>query len=229
MNKTIQKQESRNLVRAFAEFNIERERAGEQSWKKQDLANELDVTPGYVSNIMSGERPIPLDRALQIATIFGCKLDDISTRLSLELEAVASAIPVSQYTVVQDVIFVGETQVKDFIKYAKKGEKLPITEEISMIHWPQSHSRHTYSVPVYGQAMAPELPDGSNAIVDCEKKDQPDVGKTILFTDKGKLVFAKYNGDRHVEFVNTSYPDRVFKLPDRAAILGQVIGKQIFE
>ena len=217
------------MVRAFAEFNIQRERKGQPSWKKQDLANELDVTPGYVSNIMSGERPIPLDRALQIATIFRCKLDNISTRLSLELEAVASAIPVSQYTVVQDVMVIGDSEVKNFIKYVKKGEKLPITEEIAMIHWPHAHSRHTYSIPVYGQTMAPLLPAGSHAIVDCEKKDNPEVGKTILFTDKGKLVFAKYNGDRHVEYVNENYPDRVFRLPERAAILGQVVGKQIFE
>ena len=77
--------------------------------------------------------------------------------------------------------------------------------------------------------MAPQLPAGSQAIVDCDKKDDLEVGKTILFTDKGKLVFAKYNGDRHVEYVNESYPDRVFRLPERAAILGQVVGKQIFE
>ena len=155
----------------------------------------------------------------------GIGLDTISTRLALELEAVADAIPVSQFTVVQDVMVVGDQVVKDFIKAAKKGNKLPINEEIDMIHWPHSHSQHTYSIPVYGQAMAPELPSGSQAIVDCDKKDHPEVGKTILFTEQGKLVFAKYNGDRHVEYVNETYPNRVFRLPERAAILGQVIGR----
>ena len=140
-----------------------------------------------------------------------------------------TAIPVSQFTVVQDVVVVGEKSLKDFIRAAKNGKKLPISEEVEMVHWPHTHSKHTYSVPVYGQAMAPELPSGSQAIVDCDKKDDPEVGKTILFTDQGKLVFAKFNGDRHVEFVNETYPDRVFKMPERAAILGQVIGRMIFD
>lgn len=229
MKKSVIEQESKNLAKQFAEFNIRKERSGEESWKKQDLAIEIDVTPGYISNIMSGERQIPLDRALQLSQVFGCTIDQISTRLALELEAVAEAIPVSQYTVVQDVMVVGSREVKDFIKVVKRGGKLPISEEIEMIHWPHTHSKNTYAIPVHGQAMAPQLPAGSQAIVDCDKKDDPEVGKTILWTDKGKLVFAKYNGDRHVEFVNESYPDRVFRLPERAAILGQVVGKQIFE
>lgn len=229
MKKSDIEKESKNLVKQFAEFNIRKERSGEDSWLKQDLASELDVTPGYISNIMSGERQIPLDRALQLSLLFGCKIDLISTRLALELEAVAEAIPVSQYTVVQDVMVVGSRELKNFIKMVKKGDKLPISEEIEMIHWPHSHSKNTYAIPVYGQAMSPELPDGSQAIVDCEKKDNPEVGKTVLFTDKGKLMFARYNGDRHVEYVNQSYPDRVFRLPEKAAILGQVVGKQIFE
>ena len=229
MIKRVNKQEAVNLGRAFNEFNVSRERKGLMPWRKQDLADQIDVTPGYVSNIMSGERPIPLDRALQLCTLFGIRLDVISTRLALELDAVADAIPVSQFTVVQDVVVVGESSLKDFIRAAKNGKKLPISEEVEMVHWPHTHSKHTYSVPVYGQAMAPELPSGSQAIVDCDKKDDPEVGKTILFTDQGKLVFAKFNGDRHVEFVNESYPDRVFKMPERAAILGQVIGRMIFD
>ena len=49
------------------------ERKGLIPWRKQDLAQQIDVTPGYVSNIMSGERPIPLDRGTSVMYAFWYK------------------------------------------------------------------------------------------------------------------------------------------------------------
>lgn len=221
--------EAKSLLRIFRQYTAEQEIRGEQPWLKQDVAEMLDVTPGYISNLMSGENVIPLDRALQFGHIFGTTIDKFSTRLAQELENAADAIPQSTFRVTKDVrVFNGTyTEVKDFIQLLKRGKKVPIENDTEMMHWSGPHSSATYSLPVNDERMAPSMPAGSKAIVDLEQEAQ--INKDVALIHGGKFMYARFKGEGDFELTNKDYEDRFFKLNQRSVIIGRVIGKIVYD
>lgn len=172
-----------------------------------------------VSHMLNGINPINLERGLQFCEIMDITLDEWSPRLSREANEVARRV-------------IGRVRkpIDGNVKYLIGMDATTILKNLQgkstasdTVYWPGEHSETTYMVRVEGESCDPELPRGSIAVIDADRKPVP--GKFFAFLE-GSLKFAKYNGDGFAEFVNPGYPDRVFKITKKMKSLGLVIGLQ---
>jgi len=211
---------SENLRKQFARFQASEADKGNFVDQK-DLAALLGLTPGFVSHLMTGKNPLSLTRALQLATIFGCSVADLSPQLGEELAANAKGINLQDQTAYKTVgLIVGD--VVDFFNTIKEGKAVKLDE---FMHWPFPHSNATYAVTVTDKRMEPVIPAGSIAIIDTELQEQ--AGKVSALLINGQFLLAESLGNGVFQISNDAFPVKSYELGDDDLHLGRMIGQQV--
>ena len=209
-----------NIRRAYSNYRARCLENG-KTVDQRDLAKELGVSSGFISHLMTGKNPLSLSRAIQLATILGCTVDDLSPRLAAELEASAKGIKIADQTVYQTVGYVDD-DVVDFFKAISSGKAVKVTE---FMHWPHPHSKETYAVEVTSKGMEPRIAVGTIVIIDTELDAQVDKVSALLVD--GQFLLAENMGNRVFTLANKSFPQTSFELTDNDLHVGRVIGLQV--
>ena len=209
---------SENLRKQFARFQAAEADKGNFVDQK-DLAALLGLTPGFVSHLMTGKTPLSLTRAIQLATILGCTVADISPQLGEELAANAKGINLqTAYKTVG--LIVGD--VVDFFNTIKEGKAVKLDD---FMHWPFPHSNATYAVTVADKRMEPVIPAGSIAIIDTELQEQ--AGKVSALLINGQFLLAESLGNGVFQITNDAFPVKSYELGGDDLHLGRMIGQQV--
>ena len=172
----------------------------------------------YISSMMNGHQVISRDWAPKIAEVIGCDVQDFSPRLALEEREIANRYVARVNGIEGDVGYLLDASDEEVIRIMTQRDNVE-----RRVYWHGKHSDHTYLLRVKGKANEPQLPRGSVAVVDRDL--EPEDGKLFAFV-RGRLQFARWNGDGYAEYLNPDYPDRVFPVDDIEPI-GRVLGVQM--
>lgn len=207
------------LKRQWSRFVADQAAKGIE-YEQQDLAKDLDVSAGFISHLLTGKNEPSLAKTIELAQIFGCKVEDLSSRWGAELKANASGLKLADATAYKEVALIGQ-DVVDFFKTISKGKKVKIDE---FMHWPHPHSENTYGVEVRTTGMEPRIKAGAIVIVD---QDVPEtIGKVSAVIKDDEFILAEAQGGGLFKLENKDFPDPIFKLTKDDLFIGTVIGMQ---
>lgn len=207
------------LKRQWSRFVADKAAKGIE-YEQQDLAKDLDVSAGFISHLLTGKNEPSLSKTIELAQLFDCKVEDLSSRWGAELKANASGLKLADATAYKEVALIG-TDVVDFFKTISKGKKVKIDD---FMHWPHPHSENTYGVEVRTTAMEPRIRAGAIVIVD---QDEPEtIGKVSAVIKDDEFILAVAQGGGLFKLENKDFPDPIFKLTQKDLFIGTVIGMQ---
>lgn len=210
------------LKAAYLRARTDKERAGGELSQKS-LAKALDVSPAAVSKWMNGAMEVPIDRAVEIAHLFGCAVADFAPQHSATLEAASLGVSVADTMAHKSVPYV-KILTKE-IKAAVKAKSLKKIKDrlgnYEFLHLSQPHSESTLAFDVLSEAMAPMMPTKSVAFVDIEQ--EPEIGKPMAYVREGKVRFALYKGDGIAHVTAENWPNPTFELLENDLVVGKVI------
>jgi len=213
-------EDNERLARAYKKAQIAREERGLPTLTQTVLAKELGITQTAVSKLMTGSMEIPITRVIDLADALECPVSDISPAIAAQLEAAAQGLTVTSKIAYKKAKLIAgtEQEVADIIKHILAGKAPQFTE---FEHCGAEHSDSTYAIKVHGEAMLPLIAPGTIAFVDYEA--EPEAGKPCCLLKGNKVVFATWTGDGYARYENPEYPDRVFTLSKKDAVIGKVV------
>lgn len=211
------------FAKVFREAQREAEAEG-YTLDQTSLGEALDpkVTQTAISKWLAGKphggMEIPFERVIEIAEVLGVDVSVLSPMVAAKVEAAAQNLPLASKLAFRRVKVLEGESVLDLIKAITKGKAPAITE---FRHCPQRHSDSTYALKATGEAMSPMIPAHSWVYVDTEAPGE--IGKPVCALRGSEVIFATYKGDGYLEYANTEYPERVFKMGKQDTIVGKVI------
>lgn len=207
---------------AFQRARAERERAGGELSQKS-LAKALDVTPAAVSKWMNGAMEVPIDRAVEIAHLFGCAVADFAPQHAATLEAASLGVSIADTMAHKSVPYVRilDKELEEAVKAKSLKDIKDKLGNYEFLHLPQPHSASTLAFDVTSEAMAPMMPPQSVAFVDMEQ--EPEIGKPMAYVRDNKIRFALYKGDGIAHVTAPDWPTPTFELTEDDLVVGKVV------
>ena len=199
--------------------------------------NNVPGGPSMLSQHIKGRRPLSLEAATAYAKGFGCSLAEISPRLAKEVQAAAGAYPAVPTTSNIEPAIASAVPVVSWVQageWCGMPDSFEVADTTDWLPCPVRHGPRTYALIVRGVSMfdptgARSFKDGDTIFVDPDRQaDHRSLVIARLDDEKEatfKQLIIEADGQRMLQALNPSWPNRIIPINANCTICGVVIGK----